>query len=55
MLCGAASGQGEFHDRASLYAHAQSRYPFVMEHQSNPQETLALLVTQSSPAATVSR
>lgn len=62
-----ANGQGEYlaslstlmgisqDDRASFYAHAQSRYPFVMEHQSNPQETLALLVTQSSPAATVSR
>jgi len=62
-----ANGQGEYlaslstlmgisqNDRASFYAHAQSRYPFVMEHQSNPQETLALLVTQSSPAATISR
>jgi len=62
-----ANGQGEYlaslstlmgipqDRRASFYAHAQSRYPFVMEHQSNPQETLALLVTNSSPAATVSR
>ena len=41
--------------RASFYAHAQSRYPFVMEHHSNPQETLALLVANPSPGATVSR
>ena len=62
-----ANGQGEYlaslstlmgipqDRRASFYAHAQSRYPFVMEHQSNPQETLALLVTHPSPAAVVSR
>jgi hypothetical protein len=62
-----AHGQGEYlaslstlmgipqDRRASFYAHAQSRYPFVMEHRSNPQETLALLVTNPSPAATVSR
>ena len=61
-----AHGQGEYlaslstlmgipqDRRASFYAHAQSRYPFVMEHQSNPQETLALLVTNPSPAATIS-
>ena len=41
--------------RASFYAHAQSRYPLVIEHRSNPQETLGLLVTHASPAATVSR
>jgi DUF3015 family protein len=41
--------------RASFYAHAQSRYPLVSEHQSNPEETLALLVTNASPAAAVSR
>ena len=62
-----ANGQGEYLDslstlmgipqdrRASFYAHAQSRYPFVMEHHSNPQETLALLVANASPPATVSR
>jgi hypothetical protein len=62
-----AHGQGEYlaslstlmgipqDRRASFYAHAQSRYPFVMEHQSTPQETLALLVTNPSPAATASR
>ena len=62
-----AIGQGEYLDslstlmgipqdrRAAFYAHAQSRYPVVMEQHSNPQETLALLVTNPSPAATVSR
>ena len=62
-----ANGQGEYlaslstlmgipqDRRASFYAHAQSRYPLVMEHHSNPQETLALLVTHPSPAAAVSR
>ena len=62
-----ANGQGEYlaslstlmgipqDRRASFYAHAQSRYPLVMEHQSNPQETLALLVANPSPAASVSR
>jgi Protein of unknown function (DUF3015) len=55
-----ARGQGEYLDslstlmeipqdrRASFYAHAQSRYPFVMEHHSSPQETLALLVGNPS-------
>ena len=62
-----ANAQGEYLDslstlmgipqvpRASFYSHAQSRYPFVMEHHSNPQETLALLVANPSPTATVSR
>jgi Protein of unknown function (DUF3015) len=62
-----ANGQGEYLDslsalmgipqdrRAAFYAHAQSRYPFVLEHQSNPQETLALLVTNSEGSATVHR
>jgi hypothetical protein len=62
-----ANGQGEYLDslsalmgipqdrRAAFYAHAQSRYPFVLEHQSNPQETLALLVTNSQGSATVHR
>jgi hypothetical protein len=32
-------------DRKTLFfAHAQSRYPFVMEHQSSPEEVIALLV-----------
>lgn len=51
-----AKGQGEYLDslstllqvpsdrRASFYAHAQSRYPFVVQHQSNAQETLVQLV-----------
>jgi len=62
-----ANGQGEYLDslsmlmgipqdrRASFYSHAQSRYPFVIEHRSNPQETLALLVANPSPVAAVSR
>ena len=29
--------------QASFFAHAQSRYPFVMEHQSSPEEVIALL------------
>jgi len=57
-----AQGQGEYlaslstlmqippDRRASFYAHAQSRYPFVMEHHSNPQEVIALLVTNPSAA-----
>ena len=60
-----ARGQGEYLDslstlmeipqdrRASFYAHAQSRYPFVMEHHSSPQETLALLVGSPSAATTL--
>jgi Protein of unknown function (DUF3015) len=51
-----ANGQGEYLDslstlmgipsdrRASFYAHAQSRYSFVVEHKSSPQETLVQLV-----------
>ena len=51
-----AKGQGEYLDslsmlmeipsdrRASFYAHAQSRYPFVVQHRSSPQETLVQLV-----------
>ena len=51
-----AKGQGEYLDslstlmeippdrRASFYAHAQSRYPFVVQYKSNPQETLVQLV-----------
>lgn len=30
--------------QASFFAYAQSRYPFVKEHQSTPQEVIALLV-----------
>ena len=30
--------------QASFFAYAQSRYPFVKEHQSGPQEVIALLV-----------
>ena len=59
-----ARGQGEYLDslsalmeiptdrRPSFYAHAQSRYPLVMEQHSNPQETLALLVGNPSAATT---
>jgi hypothetical protein len=51
-----AKGQGEYLDslstlmeiptdrRPSFYAHAQSRYPFVVEHKSSPQDTLVQLV-----------
>jgi hypothetical protein len=51
-----AKGQGEYLDslstlmeipadrRASFYAHAQSAYPFVVQHRSSPQETLVQLV-----------
>jgi hypothetical protein len=51
-----AKGQGEYLDslsalmevppdrRASFYAHAQSRYPFVAQHKSSAQETLVQLV-----------
>jgi hypothetical protein len=28
---------------ASFFVHAQSRYPFVIEHQSSPEEIIALL------------
>jgi hypothetical protein len=30
--------------QASFFAYAQSRYPLVKEHQSGPQEVIALLV-----------
>ncbi|HMF85472.1 MAG TPA: DUF3015 family protein [Nitrospiraceae bacterium] len=58
-----AQGQGEYltslsillgvqEDRqASFFALAQSRYPFVMEHQSRPREVIALLV-EKVPSAT---
>jgi hypothetical protein len=61
-----AKGQGEYLDslstlmeippdrRASFYAHAQSRYPFVVEHHSSPLETLVQLVGQDT-AATIWR
>jgi hypothetical protein len=56
-----ARGQGEYLDslttlmaippdrRASFYAHAQSRYPFVMQHKSSPEETLVMLTGDRSP------
>ena len=59
-----AKGQGEYLDslstlmeipadrRASFYAHAQSRYAFVVQHKSGPQETLVQLVGLET-AATV--
>jgi len=37
--------------QASFFAHAQSRYPFVREHQSSPQEVIALLVEKAPSAA----
>jgi len=40
--------------QASFFAHAQSRYPFVREHQSSPQEVIALLV-EKTPSATTLR
>jgi hypothetical protein len=61
-----AKGQGEYltslsalmeipaDRRASFYAHAQSRYPFVVQQQSSPQETLVQLVGRDT-AATVWR
>ena len=61
-----AKGQGEYLDslstlmeipadrRATFYAHAQSRYPFVVQHKSSPQETLVQLVGQDT-AATIWR
>ncbi len=61
-----ANGQGEYLDslstlmeipadgRASFYAHAQSRYPFVVQQQSSPQETPVQLVGQDT-AATIWR
>ena len=61
-----ARGQGEYlsslstlmrvpEDRqASFFAHAQSHYPFVIEHQSSPEEIIALL-RSTLPAATALR
>ena len=40
--------------QASFFAHAQSRYPFVIEHQSSPQEVIALL-GHTLPSATALR
>jgi len=40
--------------QASFFAHAQSHYPFVNEHQSSPQEVIALLVGKA-PSATALR
>ena len=40
--------------QASFFAHAQSHYPFVTEHQSSPQEVIALLVGKA-PSATALR
>jgi hypothetical protein len=37
--------------QASFFAYAQSRYPFVIEHQSNPQEVIALLVGEPASGA----
>jgi hypothetical protein len=57
-----AKGQGEYLDslstlmevrpdrRASFYAHAQSRYAFVVQHKSSPQETLVQLMSHETPA-----
>jgi hypothetical protein len=57
-----AKGRGEYLDslsalmeipsdrRASFYAHAQSRYPFIVEHRSGPQETLVQLVGRDTAA-----
>ena len=40
--------------QASFFTHAQSRYPFVIEHQSSPQEVIALL-GHTPPSATMLR
>lgn len=57
-----AKGRGEFLDslstlmeipadrRAAFYAHAQSRYPFVVEHKSSAHETLVQLVGYETAA-----
>ena len=57
-----ARGRGEYLDsfstlmeippdsRATFYAHAQSRYPFVVQQQSNPREMLVQLVGQDTAA-----
>lgn len=58
-----AKGQGEFLEslstlmeipsdrRASFYAHAQSRYPFVVQQQSSAHETLVQLVGYQQAAS----
>ena len=58
-----AKGRGEFLDslstlmeippdqRASFYAHAQSRYPIVVERQSSAHETLVQLVGYQTAAS----
>jgi hypothetical protein len=57
-----AKGQGEYLDslstlmeipqdrRPAFYAHAQSRYPFVVEHKSSAQDTLVQLVGYQAAA-----
>jgi hypothetical protein len=57
-----ARGHGEYLDslsslmeiaqdrRAAFYAHAQSQYPFVMEHKSTAHETLVQLVGYEAAA-----
>jgi hypothetical protein len=40
--------------QASFFAHAQSRYPFVIAHQSSPEEVIALLGNRL-PSATALR
>ncbi len=40
--------------QASFFAYAQSRYPFVTEHRSSPQEVIALFVGKA-PSATALR
>ena len=39
---------------ASFFAHAQSRYPFVIEHQNSPEEIITLL-RSTLPTATALR
>jgi hypothetical protein len=58
-----ARGQGEYLDslttlmavqpdrRTSFYAHAQSQYPYVVQHRSTPEETLVLLAGNPAQAA----
>ena len=41
--------------QASFFAYAQSRYPFVTEHQSSPQEVIALLVEKAPSVLTALR
>lgn len=61
-----AQGQGEYlsslstlmripqNRQASFFAHAQSRYQYVIEHQSSPEEVIALL-SNPMPSATALR